>query len=75
MSCTEPLELSKGLGANGAVFNFPVMQITADFVIRPESFPAGFGQKSRDYFVKNLPKSFAMINRLEAAIPAKYNLL
>ena len=70
----KPLELSKGLGANGAVFNFPVMQITADFVIRPESFPAGFGQKSRDYFVKNLPKSFAMINRLEAAIPAKYKI-
>ena len=70
----KPLELSKGLGANGAVFNFPVMQITADFVIRPESFPAGFGQKSRDYFVKNLPKSFAMISRLEAAIPAKYKI-
>lgn len=70
----KPLELNKGLGSNGAVFNFPVMQITADFLIRPEKFPAGFGQKSRDYFVKNLPKSFAMINRLEASIPAKYKV-
>ena len=70
----KPLELNKGLGANGAVFNFPVMQITADFLIRPEKFPAGFGQKSRDYFVKNLPKSFAMIGRLEASIPAKYKV-
>ena len=70
----KPLEIQKGLGANGAMFNFPVLQITADFIIRPEKFPAGFGQKSRDYFVKNLPKSFAMIGRLEASIPAKYKL-
>ena len=70
----KPLEIYKGLGSSGAVFNFPVLQVTADFVIRPEQFPAGFGQKSRDWFVKNLPKSFAMINRLEAAIPAKYRM-
>ncbi len=53
------------------MFNFPVLQVTADFIIRPDQFPAGFGQKSRDWFVKNLPKSFAMINRLEASIPAE----
>ena len=70
----KPLEIYKGLGTNGAMFNFPVLQVTADFVIRPEKFPAGFGQKSRDYFIKNLPKSFAMINRLESSIPAKYKM-
>lgn len=70
----KPLEIYKGLGTNGAMFNFPVLQITADLVIRPEKFPAGFGQKSRDWFVKNLPKSFSMIQRLEAGIPAKYKM-
>ena len=70
----KPLELSKGLGANGAMFNFPVLQVTADLVLRPEKFPAGFGQKSRDYFVKQLPKAFAMIKRYEAEIPAKYKM-
>ncbi|EOR02136.1 putative solute-binding protein [Acinetobacter tandoii] len=70
----KPLEIYKGLGNNGAMFNFPVLQVTADFVIRPEQFPTGFGQKSRDWFVKNLPKSFSMINRLEAGIPAKYRM-
>lgn len=70
----KPLEIYKGLGSSGAMFNFPVLQVTADFVIRPEQSPAGFGQKSRDWFVKNLPKSFSMINRLEAGIPAKYRL-
>ena len=70
----KPLEIYKGLGTNGAMFNFPVLQVTADLVIRPEKFSAGFGQKSRDYFIKNLPKSFAMINRLEAGIPAKFKM-
>ena len=70
----KPLEIYKGLGSNGAMFNFPVLQVTADFIIRPDQFPAGFGQKSRDWFVKNLPKSFAMIGRLEAGIPAKYKM-
>ena len=70
----KPLEIQKGLGTTGAMFNFPVLQITADLIIRPEKFPEGFGQKSRDYFVKNLPKSFTMINRLEGAIPAKYKM-
>ena len=70
----KPLEIQKGLGSAGAMFNFPVLQITAYLVIRPDKFPAGFGQKSRDFFVKNLPKSFSMINRLEASIPAKYKM-
>ena len=70
----KPLEIYKGLGDNGAMFNFPVLQITSDMVIRPEKFPEGFGQNSRDWFVKNLPKSFAMIKRLELSIPSKYKL-
>lgn len=30
----KPLEIYKGLGTNGAMFNFPVLQVTADFIIR-----------------------------------------
>lgn len=70
----KPLEIYKGLGNDGAMFNFPVLQITADLVMRADAFPAGFGQKSRDWFVKNLPKSFNMIARLEGGIPAKYKM-
>lgn len=70
----KPLEIYKGLGNDGAMFNFPVLQITADLVMRADAFPAGFGQKSRDWFVKNLPKSFSMIQRLENGIPAKYKM-
>ena len=70
----KPLELSKGLGTKGGMFNFPILQVTADVVLRPEKFPAGFGQKSRDYFVKKLPSAFSMIKRYEAEIPAKYKM-
>lgn len=70
----KPLEIYKGLGNTGAMFDFPVVHITANFVMNPEKFPEGFGQKSRDWFVKNLPKSYAMIKRLESEIPAKYKL-
>ena len=70
----KPLEIYKGLGTKGAMFNFPVLHVTADLVISPEKFPAGFGQKSRDWFSKNLPKSLGMIKRLEAGIPAKYKM-
>ena len=31
---TKPLELNKGLGANGVMWNFPVLHVTADLVLR-----------------------------------------
>lgn len=33
---TNPLEINKGLG-NGALFNFPVVNITGDVIIRSEN--------------------------------------
>lgn len=66
----KPLEISKGL-ANGALFNFPVVNITGDLIIRPEKFPAGFGPQSRKWFVNKLPSNFAMVQRLEAGMNAK----
>ncbi|ENX40365.1 putative solute-binding protein [Acinetobacter courvalinii] len=66
----KPLEISKGL-ANGALFNFPVVNITGDLIIRPEKFPSGFGPQSRKWFVNKLPSNFAMVQRLEAGMNAK----
>ncbi len=70
----KPLEIEKGIRANGAMMNFPVLHVTSDLVLRPDAFPAGMGQKSRDWFIKRLPANLAMINRLEAEIPAKYKM-
>lgn len=70
----KPLEIYKGLGSNGAMLNFPVLNVTADLIIRPSKFPQGFAPQSRQWFIRQLPKSFAMVQRLEATIPTKYRL-
>lgn len=70
----KPLEIYKGLGSNGAMFTYPVVNVTADLIIRPEQFPEGFGIKSREWAVKQLPSSFKKIEKMEAEIPAKYKL-
>ncbi len=68
----KPLEIYKGLGVNGAIFNMPVVNVTMDLIMRPQQFPEGFGQQSRNWFLKQLPRSFSMVKRLEAGVSQKY---
>lgn len=70
----KPLEIEKGLGSKGAMLNFPVVNVTADLIVRPERFPAQFGEQSRQWFLQKVPQSFAMVQRLEAAIPSKIKM-
>ena len=70
----KPLEMEKGLGTKGALMNFPVLNVTADLVYRSQKFPAAFGNVSRAWFIKQLPRQFNMIKRLEESIPAKYRM-
>ena len=70
----KPLELSKGLGNKGAMIKFPVVNVTADLIIRPNKFPDKFAAHSRAWFIKQLPKTIATVKRMEAKIPAKYTL-
>ncbi|MBJ7436785.1 MAG: RND transporter [Acinetobacter sp.] len=70
----KPLEIEKGLGSKGAMLNFPVVNVTADLIVRPERFPAQFGVQSRQWFLQKIPQSFAMVHRLEAAIPSKIKM-
>lgn len=65
----KPLELYKGIGTKGAIYRFPLIQTTLSMVIRKDKFPAGFGQKSREYFASHAPKAFGLINRSEKEIP------
>lgn len=57
----KPLEIEKGLGSKGAMLNFPVVNVTADLIVRPERFPAQFGEQSRQWFLQKIPQSFAMV--------------
>jgi hypothetical protein len=68
----KPLELYKGIGTKGEIIRFPVIQVTADVVIRPGKFPAGFGQKSRDWWAKQVDRELETVSKTEKAIDAKY---
>ena len=70
----KPLEIQKGLGQNGAMIDFPVVNVTADLIIRPEKFNPNFADQSRTWFKQQTAKNFAMVKRLEADIPARYRL-
>ena len=70
----KPLEIYKGISANGAMFNYPVVNVTADLIIKTDKFPLDFGMQSRAWSLKQLPRSYRNIERMEAEIPAKYKL-
>ena len=70
----KPLEIYKGLGNKGAMFNFPVVNLTGDLILRQAKFPEGFGQKSRAWSLGQLPKTYTILKRIEAEIPTKYKL-
>lgn len=68
----KPLELYKGLGSKGAIVKFPVLQVTGNLIIHKNKFPAGFGQKSREWVASRIPRALSTIERMEKEIPAKY---
>ena len=68
----KPLELHKGLGTKGAIVNYPLLQVTGNIIIHPDKFPAGYGQKSRDWIKTQLPRANTIIGKMKADIPAKY---
>ncbi|MBP8071660.1 MAG: RND transporter, partial [Acinetobacter sp.] len=62
----KPLEIYKGLGKSGAMFTFPLINVTGNLIIRQNKFPEGFGQNSRAWSLRQLPKAMNTIRRLEA---------
>lgn len=68
----KPLELHKGLGSKGAIVRFPILQVTGNVIIRQNKFPAGFGQKSREWIASQLPRAMQNVEKTERDIPAKY---
>ncbi|EJO36098.1 putative rND type efflux pump [Acinetobacter sp. 263903-1] len=68
----KPLELHKGLGTKGAIVNYPILQVTGNLIIRPDKFPAGYGQKSREWVKTQLPRAFSILGKMKADIPQKY---
>ena len=68
----KPLEFHKGLGSKGAIVNYPILQVTGNLIIHPDKFPAGYGQKSREWVKSQLPRAFGILGKIKTDIPAKY---
>ncbi len=68
----ESMELHKGLGEKGGIIQFGLTQITIQIIIRPDQFPQGFGQKSREYAFTKFDRSQQLSKDTEQRIPAKY---
>jgi len=68
----KPFEMYKGLGSTGAIYRFPLIQLTGHMIVRSEKFPVGFGQKSRSFVLTQLDRADAVIKQAEEGIPGKY---
>lgn len=68
----DALELYKGLGENGAIVNFSLIQLTVQIIIRHNKFPPGFGQKSREFVWSQYPRFMEYINSSTKSIKPTY---
>lgn len=66
----KPLELNKGIGTKGGIARFPLMILTYQVVLNQAKFPAGFGEKSRNYWVGEFDRAMQLIKNADASIPA-----
>ena len=66
-----PLELHKGIGTKGGVSSFPMAMLTYQMLFKKDKFPAGFGQKSRDYWLANYDRVMEIVARSDKEVPAK----
>lgn len=67
----QPFELYRGIGNTGAAVRYPVLYLSLNLVIDPKVFPVGFGQRSRNWFVGQLPRLLDNIKSIEQQIPEK----
>ena len=66
----KPMELFRGVGTKGGVSRFPLTILTYQLVIKPERFPKGYGQKSREYVAQNFEVFIASLRLADRGIPA-----
>ena len=73
----EPLELYRGMtddkgNARGAIFKFPLLQVTGVMMMHRGKFPDGIGQLVREFTAMQLAPAYQFILETESAIPVKY---
>ena len=68
----EAMELYKGLQSGGGVVDFPLAQLTLQIIIRKAEFPENFGQKSRDYTLRQFDKAVLLAQNHEHRIARQW---
>ncbi len=67
-----PLELYKGMGEKGGLVRYPIAMMTLQLVIRPGSFPAGFGQQARTWSAAQFDALMPTLKKAEAEVRQGY---
>jgi len=62
------LELYKGIGTKGGIARYPIVQVTAQLIIRRDKFPPDFGLKSRILIADQVPRFFGIIRNVEREV-------
>lgn len=73
----DPLELYRGMtddkgNVRGAIFKFPLLQVTGVMMMHRGKFPDGIGQLVREFTAMQLAPAYQFILETESAIPVKY---
>lgn len=68
----EAMELHKGIQAKGGVIRFPLAQLTLQIMIHKADFPDNFGQKSRDFALRQFDKAVKLAKNYEDRIDQKW---
>ena len=66
----KPFELHKGIGKTGGIGRLPIVIPTVQIMLNKNKFPAGFGEKSRLFWLSQYDRALGLVAAAEKAIPA-----
>lgn len=72
MMAYSALELYKGMQPNGGIVDYVLGQLTLQVLTRHELFPAGFGQKSREYIAGQFDQAMRIVENAEKEVDQKW---
>lgn len=67
-----PLELYRGLSPNGAIIDYPMLQVTLQLVARTDRFTPDIMQQSRQYFYSHYDQYVAMLEREASQVDPRW---
>lgn len=66
----KPFELHKGIGKTGGIGRLPIVIPTVQIMLNKNKFPAGFGEKSRQFWLGQFDRALNIVKTAEKGIPA-----